>query len=424
MEALVIAVQLNVGADVPTWRADEDLRIGSMDGGPSAFGSVIDVEVNGRGDIFVLDGQAAQIPVFTAQGGFLRTLGRRGQGPGEFQSFREAGWKGDTLWVVDPQASRVTMMSEADSVFATITIRSSVALEGAAVGVRPGPLLADGSVLAYGSGTAYSLSGAVSPRLPIYRTDRGADSLHVLMTFDASKEFMVYGAGSMLRQPVSDRKLFAVARDGRSLWYLDRSVSGPDPPGRTWLTNTSISGDTLSHHSIAYEPVPFDDGHFNALVDSVVGAARDTGVPEQFVETMREALQESAFRPSHHPPATHLVAGSDSTVWLRLQQPEVSEAAQWLVFSAAGAMIARLHLPQGLQMHRATLQTIWGSMVGPFDEPYVVRLRVSREWPATRRASGPASGRTGGARPSTCGTRSRSLGRPPTASRRLPRPRG
>jgi hypothetical protein len=46
------------------------------------------VEVDQTGNIYVIDGKAVQIKVYDSQGNFVRAIGRRGQGPGEFQSPR------------------------------------------------------------------------------------------------------------------------------------------------------------------------------------------------------------------------------------------------------------------------------------------------------------------------------------------------
>jgi hypothetical protein len=46
----------------------------------------VSISLHGNGDIFVCDGKAADVKRFDASGKFLRTIGRRGQGPGEFSA--------------------------------------------------------------------------------------------------------------------------------------------------------------------------------------------------------------------------------------------------------------------------------------------------------------------------------------------------
>jgi hypothetical protein len=49
------------------------------------FSQIQDLDVDAEGDVYVLDQREAQVKVFNAQGTYLRTIGRRGQGPGEVQ---------------------------------------------------------------------------------------------------------------------------------------------------------------------------------------------------------------------------------------------------------------------------------------------------------------------------------------------------
>ncbi|NMC65905.1 MAG: 6-bladed beta-propeller, partial [Acidobacteria bacterium] len=44
------------------------------------------VDVDQNGNIYVIDRKAVQIKVYDPQGNFIRAIGRRGQGPGEFQT--------------------------------------------------------------------------------------------------------------------------------------------------------------------------------------------------------------------------------------------------------------------------------------------------------------------------------------------------
>jgi len=63
----------------------EDLSIGKAEGQEGyMFNRIQDIAVDDNGDIYAADSQATQIRVFDPKGKFLRTIGRKGQGPGEF----------------------------------------------------------------------------------------------------------------------------------------------------------------------------------------------------------------------------------------------------------------------------------------------------------------------------------------------------
>lgn len=63
------------------------LTLGGKDSGPEAFFRVVrgGVDVDSKGRIHVLDFEANTVAIFDSTGQFIRTLGRRGGGPGELQ---------------------------------------------------------------------------------------------------------------------------------------------------------------------------------------------------------------------------------------------------------------------------------------------------------------------------------------------------
>jgi hypothetical protein len=63
----------------------EDLRIGSVEGNDAAaFGRIAELAVDRAGRIYVLDQQALEVRLFAPDGRYVRTIGRKGGGPGEF----------------------------------------------------------------------------------------------------------------------------------------------------------------------------------------------------------------------------------------------------------------------------------------------------------------------------------------------------
>lgn len=73
----------------PVWGSSptlvEELRIGGMGDDAAAFGRVAAVAVDDRGVIWVADEMAAEVKRFGPDGQLLGVVGRRGEGPGEFQ---------------------------------------------------------------------------------------------------------------------------------------------------------------------------------------------------------------------------------------------------------------------------------------------------------------------------------------------------
>lgn len=89
--------------DEPVLDIQPDLTIGTVGGeGPAVFGDIRSVDAASDGTIYVLDTQAVEIRVFDADGRHLRTLGGRGEGPGEIIATNGIQLLGDSLlWVND-----------------------------------------------------------------------------------------------------------------------------------------------------------------------------------------------------------------------------------------------------------------------------------------------------------------------------------
>lgn len=83
------------------WRVEEDLRLGGTDSGPQSFSIIRALTVDESGTVYVADGQAKDVRKFTPNGEYVGTVGRLGDGPGEFRSPIGLGVRSGTLLVVE-----------------------------------------------------------------------------------------------------------------------------------------------------------------------------------------------------------------------------------------------------------------------------------------------------------------------------------
>jgi hypothetical protein len=67
-----------------TIEMEEMWRIGGEDD-DEIFGVITDVETDREGNFYMLDSQLSEVKVYSADGEYLRTIGREGEGPGEFR---------------------------------------------------------------------------------------------------------------------------------------------------------------------------------------------------------------------------------------------------------------------------------------------------------------------------------------------------
>ena len=113
-----IEIVENFGAPLwpegPDWQFTQDLRIGAIDGPPEyQFGDITGLQVLSDGRIVVVDGMAHNVRFFSREGIHIRTVLRKGQGPGELGSGGHMLLKGagDTLLVGDGGASRIHVLA-------------------------------------------------------------------------------------------------------------------------------------------------------------------------------------------------------------------------------------------------------------------------------------------------------------------------
>ena len=73
------------GEDI--FNIEEELSIGTTEGREEyLFSRIANIDVDSHENIYVLDNKSPHLRVFDKNGEFIRTIGRKGQGPGEFQS--------------------------------------------------------------------------------------------------------------------------------------------------------------------------------------------------------------------------------------------------------------------------------------------------------------------------------------------------
>jgi hypothetical protein len=69
-----------------TFELEEDLSIGNEEDDNCYFYKTVDIEVDIEGNIYVLDRANYRVQKFDKDGNYILTMGRKGQGPGEFET--------------------------------------------------------------------------------------------------------------------------------------------------------------------------------------------------------------------------------------------------------------------------------------------------------------------------------------------------
>jgi hypothetical protein len=92
---------------------ENDLTIGGSEESPEyTLGMIISIETDDQGNIYICDIKFGTVKVYDSHGKYLRSIGRRGQGPGEFQIPTGLQWTSkNSLLVYDPAKSALIFFS-------------------------------------------------------------------------------------------------------------------------------------------------------------------------------------------------------------------------------------------------------------------------------------------------------------------------
>lgn len=373
---------------LPVWTVEgPSLRIGSVDDPNAAFQRVIGLAMSPDGILYSLHWGEASVRRWDAQGRPAGTIGRSGEGPGEFDTPDQLGFFGDSLWVMDRRAYRVSFFDLEGTFLGSVSPRVDMSPDPAnpeAAMPRPTRPLRDGTFY----GVAPAWSDAIARGLL-------TETKHVLMDAHGERLATVWTqphkstdilallrkdrGGTFGSQPYGDQPIFHVGSDG-ILWVLDRrAFEGTGEPAAT-LTEITMKGDTLLSERIAYVPVPLPtesvDSAARAQADGMFGFMR-RGNPGLDLSALEADLREATFSPDFVPPFRSMVIADDGTIWLEEFSPS-ENGSTWRVFGNDAVPLAEATLPAGLRVLLISGGAVWGVETDEFDVNYIARYDVVR----------------------------------------------
>jgi hypothetical protein len=357
----------------------EEVRIGSLEDPVLGFSQIRQVRVSENGDVFVLEGQAREVRVFTAQGEPIRVLGGVGQGPGEFSRPMSLGLLGDTLWVTDLLNRRVTWFGPDGSVLFS-TPAPGVAYDTgdpsisvSLVPARPRP---DGLIESDRGMMSYMLNGALSPyQYPVLLFSRDGEVMDT-MRWETSEPFTGYfevgGRGGYAPVLESPRPWKATPPDG-GVVIVDWQVSEDGSEGWMEVVKTDLSGDTLYSQRLNFTPLSVPGHVADSLIEPRLEAATVYGVTEA---EMQAALRAAITLPEYRAPIRTIHGGSDGTLWLQ-SNTSSSDANDWIAIDRDGDPIGGLRLPRRMTIADSAYPIVWAIETDELDVPWLVKLTIN-----------------------------------------------
>jgi hypothetical protein len=246
---------------VPPGSLVPKLRIGSVDGVHDAFVAIEDLEVGRDGEIFVVDPRGDGIPVFSAAGEHLRTIGRSGAGPGEFRLPFRIGTRNDTVWVHDLGLRRLNLFDSAGAHLESLGAVDSSGSDSRLPPQAPLAVLSDASCLVHHTVSDRLLADQDDLTTPVVRTDCGGATLGTIARLSRTNEILAIRhperpqGGIFTRQPLADQPLWSVAPDGSGIWIVHRRAAERSGRASFRVIGLAPAGDTIANWTVSYRPI-------------------------------------------------------------------------------------------------------------------------------------------------------------------------
>ena len=213
--------------------------------GQGALTDVFGVAVSPEQHVFMSEPPLARVVEFDREGRFVRVVGGRGRGPGEFQVPGGLFWRGDSLAVSD-FTSGISLFSP-DGAFQE-RISFVVSVPGTPFGGRPVLPLADGSI---GVVVAPAAEGAGEEVwLKASRSGTVLDTLALLPMGGRTFSFRAEGRTLTGAHPLAWAPLIAVPPSAEYFVVVERDPATTADVGSFRVLRVNLDGDTVASKQI------------------------------------------------------------------------------------------------------------------------------------------------------------------------------
>lgn len=366
---------------LPILSLTEELRVGSLDDPDLGFATIGGVAVGPDGLAYVLERQAREVRVYDDRGNRVRTIGRGGEGPGEFDRPFYLGFLGDTLWVNDG-GSRVTMFDTEGEVLSTLQVPSvTIDLGGGVMGfLQAGVMRNDGrmhatqglAVMAGPGGGGTRSDSILIPEVLFDRNGKVVDTVG-FTTRRLTSGPRVRLSGRDVSAPTAPSDDALRVLDPGGVLNVERTAAESPGEAMFTVTRTGLTGDTVYRRSFGYTPQGFEPEFVDTLIARRVQSyARVLDEdPANMERTFRSAMEIPPFQT----PVTTAIVGVDGSAWLR-REDDGGPTFWWVVLDPEGDPVGRFELPRSVSILWARIGMVYGSATDDFDIPWLVRYRV------------------------------------------------
>lgn len=270
-----------------------------------------------------------------APSGRTVSVGRDGEGPGEFRMLSGLGWLGDTVWAADYQVARVQFFDTTGALVRTQKFQQPenwVATGGSNFAAVPGRPLSD----------------SVWRMVAVKGEGMAADTVARFVAPPNERMLIPIGGGNslMAQQPFGADVAVGWSRDGQR-WCAS------EPKGGDMVRVYCVDprGATLRDTTLSLPGRPITDSIFEGVLKDYMTSPNVT----------REAVAQAVKRPAELPRVNGIVVDVSGALWLR-RSFRSEPTTRWLRLTAQGAARDTLLLPTSWTVRALRNDTLWASV--------------------------------------------------------------
>lgn len=350
-------------ADAQELTAGRALEYQGIDELGTGLDRVYAFPVSKDGRLFVPADNRTSIAIFSEDGQLAGTIGRGGEGPGEFRRVTSLGFTSEEhLWVFDSRLQRVTVFEEDGTVVSTEFV----------------PGANDAAVLDAGAGvvTLSERTHELDNRTPLEPSDRiwliewrdqssqRNDTLDIIRARDSRFQVSAGGQRRLVGfQPWSDAPRLGGVADGGGL-----------------LIATPLEGSQLAIRRYGQPGLELASSTVELPTEMLTSQRIDTWVStflDELTRTRveRSELEEALITPQIFPGIAHRILGFEGGYWVELGRGW--DGSEWSLVDRGGEHVGTVQLAKWSRVVAAKRNQIWVLQRGSFDLPSIVRYDVT-----------------------------------------------
>ena len=320
----------------------------------------------GDGRIAIANAATSEVRLYDAGGKHIRSSGRNGSGPGEFQQIVGL-WRGpgDSLWVADLLVRRLTVLDSAANVGRSFTLGAQggqiLPTNGKVDFAIPTGLFGDGSVV--GVSQTFAIN---QPRQGVYR-----DSMSVIR----------YGVDGVVQDTLG--RFPGAEMEQMTMTFGSQSVSAPSPVPLGRQTAVAVGKSRLfvvqnnsweveirgldgALHVLARSPAkpiqitPSDvAAHRKEQLETMEGLPQIRNLPEAMKKQFTARITEAKYPPTF-PYFASLLTDEEGNVWAQESVSPTVKAQRYVVVDSTGRWLGVVSMPADFRATFITADAVYG----------------------------------------------------------------